>query len=185
MSIGQGERPLDDQSRPWGVLWHPRANRNRPVAVRSAVTPGTASTGHLSRDVHGTSRQVCASANQSAALVRPVTHYGQIVGRPWAVQNRKLTFPYTSRCRGLSQSEHGLSMIDRDTLGQEFGCPRPSETGYWPRWFAVSANQSASRYCSEPEFDLPEDITGLRSCWVLQSVFLNDTSGCTSFWRCE
>ena len=70
-SIGHGGRPLDDRNRPWGVLWHPRANRNRPVAIRSGVTPGTAWTGHLSRDVHGTSRRFCASANQSAAPVRP------------------------------------------------------------------------------------------------------------------
>ena len=50
-----------------------------------------------------------------------VTHHGQKVGRPWAVRNRKLTFPYTSWCRGLSQSEHGPSMTDRDTL----------QTGAW------------------------------------------------------
>ena len=70
-SMGQGGRPLDDRNRPWGVLWHQRANRNHPMAVRSTVAPGTASTGHLSWVVHGTSRRFYAPANQSAGLVRP------------------------------------------------------------------------------------------------------------------
>ena len=69
-SIGHDGRPLDDRNRPGGVLWHPRANRNRPVAIRSAVAPGlrlvtfhATSTGRPGGFVF--------SANQSAAPVRP------------------------------------------------------------------------------------------------------------------
>ena len=168
-------------------MWHPRANRNRPMAVRSAVAPGTASTGHLSHDVHGTSRRFCASANQSAALVPPDcdtlrTDSWLCPGRPKLEVDLPIyiTVQKSQPIRTRPLYDRPWHLTDRSLV-----VPGPSETGYWPRWFAVSANQSASRYCSEPEVDLPEDIKGLRSCWVLQSVFLNNTSGCASFWRCE
>ena len=92
----------------------PSATRPWHITDRKLVVPGPSETGSWPSHTHHGAE---VSANQNAAPVWPtVTPYGQKVGRPRAVRNRKLTFPYTSRCRGLSQSERGPSVTDRDTL---------------------------------------------------------------------
>ena len=90
-----------------------------------AVAPGTASTGHLSCVVQGTSKWFCTSTNESAVLVRP--RPWQAVGFPEAVRNRRLTFPFPSRCMSPSIRTRPWQIKDSKSL-----VPLPFKTGTWP-----------------------------------------------------
>ena len=108
-------RPKSSLGRPVTSTGQPQPSRGRSLGGRSRDCFDWSPFTPRPWDVHAV---LCLSQSECDPTV---THYGEIVGRPRVVQNRKLTFPCTSWCRGFSQSENGLSMTDRDTL----------QTGVW------------------------------------------------------